>query len=167
MISQTSRLFIRWGHYDRWWRRVSKSRGSQRAGRWLSTRTLPGQLQLHEPQPGQVTKSTHIHTHSFYTYNLIKHMCGEEDYTSLIRSSYLLLFADLAWCTWKHTKGQINTKKLRKFNLLFQQAPAHSHSPKFPSERRSSHWRHDCKPSGEDKSYKQCTEFYSNFFWIS
>lgn len=55
MNSLTS-LIPRWGHHDRWWRRVSKSRGSQRAGRRFSAWTLLG-LQLHEQhEHGQVQK---------------------------------------------------------------------------------------------------------------
>lgn len=61
-VSNGASLFPRWGHYDGWWRRVPESRGSQRVGRWLSAGTLPGRLQLHEPQPRQVTSRTHILT---------------------------------------------------------------------------------------------------------
>lgn len=125
-VSNGASLFPRWGHNDGWWRRVPESRGSQRAGRRLSAGTLPGRLQLHEPQLRQVTSCTHMLT-------LKKLTCHDP-----------------------HASRQIPTKKLLNSNFLSQQAAAHSHSPKLPSERRSSHWRHAHKPPGEDKGYKQC-----------
>lgn len=138
-----SSLFPRWGHYDRWWGRVSEGRGSQRAGRWLSARALPGQLQLHEPQPWQVTNDTHLITKFKFKYAFMNNMFKAGDDKSLVPS---LMLSDLS--LWEHTD-------LWKCNLLFPQVAAHSHSARFPSERRSSHRRHAYKPPGEEKVFKK------------
>lgn len=59
-VTESFLVLCRRRHHDRRWWRVPKSRGSERAGRWLTARTLPGQFQLHEPQLGQVRKSTSV-----------------------------------------------------------------------------------------------------------
>lgn len=60
------------------------------------------------------------------------------------------------WHAMMHVQVDRYLQRLLNSNLVFQQAAAHSHSPKLPSERRSSHWRHAHKPPGEDKDYEQC-----------
>lgn len=46
------------------------------------------------------------------------------------------------------SNADIYRKGLRRFTLVFHQAPTHSHSPKFPS-KRSSHWRSAYKSPGK------------------
>jgi len=81
LLSCFSSSLPRRGHHDGWRRGVFESGGSPRAGRRLFAGTLPGQLQLHEPQPRQVKNNTHTHTHTH------THMLTHRP-----------------WCTCKHFK---------------------------------------------------------------